>query len=57
MAATGSGIGLTIVDHVLRGHGGTISVSSAPGQGSTFTVELPLMAESTEVQRAADFGH
>lgn len=57
MEATGSGIGLTIVDHVLRGHGGTISVSSSPGQGSTFTVELPLMVASTEGQGAADFGH
>lgn len=57
IAATGSGIGLTIVDHVLRSHGGTISVSSAPGQGSTFTVELPLMVASTEEQDAAHFGH
>jgi signal transduction histidine kinase len=57
IAATGSGIGLTIVDHVLRAHGGTISVSSAPGQGSTFTVELPLMVASTEEQGAAHFGH
>jgi signal transduction histidine kinase len=50
--ATGSGIGLAIVDHVLRAHGGTISLASAPGQGSTFALELPLMVQSTEVQDA-----
>ncbi|AGP35660.1 sensor histidine kinase [Sorangium cellulosum] len=38
----GSGLGLSIVKHVIRAHGGRILVDSEPGKGSTFTLVLPL---------------
>ncbi|GAB3381773.1 phosphate regulon sensor histidine kinase PhoR [Massilia agri] len=37
----GTGLGLAIVKHVLIRHGGRLSISSVPGQGSTFTASLP----------------
>lgn len=36
----GTGIGLAMVDHIVRAHGGRIRVDSAPGRGSTFTILL-----------------
>jgi signal transduction histidine kinase len=38
----GAGLGLPLVAHVARGHGGSVDVRSEPGQGSTFTLRLPL---------------
>ncbi|HTZ46720.1 MAG TPA: HAMP domain-containing sensor histidine kinase [Verrucomicrobiae bacterium] len=40
----GSGLGLSLVRHIVRAHGGEVQVESAPDRGSKFTIELPLDA-------------
>jgi signal transduction histidine kinase len=42
----GSGLGLALVDGVVRAHKGSVGVTSVPGQGSTFTIALPLAEEN-----------
>src|SRR5262245_7840768 len=37
----GSGLGLSLVRHIMEAHGGSVAVESAPGSGSTFTRALP----------------
>lgn len=37
----GTGLGLAIVKHIAQAHGGTVSVESTFGKGSTFTINLP----------------
>jgi two-component system OmpR family sensor kinase len=39
--ADGSGLGLSIVDAVMRAHGGSVSVQSTPGEGAVFTLLFP----------------
>jgi two-component system phosphate regulon sensor histidine kinase PhoR len=41
----GTGLGLALVDHIVRAHGGRVEVQSAPGAGSTFALHLPLAHE------------
>ena len=43
----GTGLGLTISEYFCRAMGGQIFVSSIPGKGSTFTVQLPSRVVST----------
>jgi signal transduction histidine kinase len=46
----GSGLGLSLVRHIVRAHGGDVKVESAPEKGSKFTIALPL----TRAQRTGE---
>jgi signal transduction histidine kinase len=39
---TGTGLGLTVVKGIMEEHGGEIAVTSEPGHGTIFTLELPV---------------
>jgi signal transduction histidine kinase len=41
---SGAGLGLAIVDHVIKAHRGKIELKSSTGKGSTFIVRLPINA-------------
>ncbi|MEQ7127047.1 ATP-binding protein [Actinopolymorpha sp. B11F2] len=45
-ATGGTGLGLSIVKHVAASHGGAIAVWSVEGEGSTFTIRLPLRGDT-----------
>lgn len=48
----GSGLGLSLVKHIMDAHHGKIGVMSAPGRGSTFTLSLPVVeGRSAEKRR------
>jgi signal transduction histidine kinase len=54
---SGMGIGLAVIKEIVTLHGGTVSVHSVEGQGSTFTVCLPLCAEqAVRLSRQPTFG-
>jgi signal transduction histidine kinase len=50
----GTGLGLTLVDHIVRSHGGRVDVDSSPGAGSAFRIRVPLAAEDPAWAEADD---
>ncbi|MBN2450942.1 MAG: PAS domain-containing protein [Lentisphaeria bacterium] len=50
--AEGSGLGLLIVERIVRGHGGELGIESEAGQGSVFTVSLPLRERQLRLLRS-----
>ncbi|HEY7097849.1 MAG TPA: HAMP domain-containing sensor histidine kinase [Terriglobales bacterium] len=50
----GSGLGLSLVRHIISAHGGEVAVDSAPGQGSRFVITLPLEAKLGKVAVATN---
>ncbi|HYN30191.1 MAG TPA: ATP-binding protein [Dermatophilaceae bacterium] len=53
-ATGGTGLGLAIVKHVCANHGGEVTVWSQEGQGSTFTMRLPVAAVRTPAGPTGD---
>lgn len=47
----GTGLGLSIVQHIVAAHGGYVSLESAVGEGSAFTIHLPVGWEPKNTER------
>jgi signal transduction histidine kinase len=54
----GRGIGLSVAHGIISRHGGEITVESEPGEGTTFTITLPVSSEATiETQKDSRINH
>ncbi len=49
----GSGLGLSIVNHIVEAHGGKVTVQSEPGKGSVFSIRLPVEEHRAPVAEEA----
>jgi len=47
-AVTGAGLGLHIARSIVEAHGGRVEVETTPGEGSRFTIHLPILPESAD---------
>jgi signal transduction histidine kinase len=47
----GTGLGLSLVQHIVNAHGGTVSLESELGEGSTFTIHLPVDWQPNHIGR------
>ncbi len=50
----GTGMGLSVVQGIIKSHGGTISVYSEPGQGTAFNIFLPRIADEVSLDTQTD---
>ena len=48
----GSGLGLSLVRHIVQAHGGEVVVDSVPGRGSKFTINLPVVLRTNATKPA-----
>ncbi|MCK4512088.1 ATP-binding protein [bacterium] len=53
---SGSGLGLAVTRRIVENHGGTISVESKVGEGSTFQVVLPIVRSTAEMEHERVYG-
>jgi signal transduction histidine kinase len=51
------GIGLSLVKHIVEGHGGKVTVRSVVGEGSRFTIQLPALISSPDFHPSRDRVH
>lgn len=54
-ATTGIGLGLTVAKNIIELHDGTIKVESVPGDGTTFTLSLPVASKTKEPKETEEF--
>ncbi len=52
----GSGLGMPVTLRIVENHGGNISVDSAPGEGTTVRISLPIVRSAPEVEHRALYG-